>query len=706
MLKRRHLHNLAYQRKRLLARYNIDETDPAIIDEDVRATIVYDLKAQVKGFQMALKEKDIIQNEGLRAMEENLKRQMHTETEATAQRCESIISKYRAVAEDLTLRVATLEAELKIQKQRNKDNVEELSKHLQEDGAEELKQMFIDSTAPERLDSIVTSITNMSSPIIAAHAALRKRPTRKAPSLSPASEQKVAKNTPREVTKHTDKKTVETKQETHTVKKTVETEQETNEQTKDNAKDSLGDDMEKYLTRKIWKVYDPYMSGFISASKFKFMLEDFTHHTISTADCQNILNSLDKNNDGMIGKDELSVFIHDGILMNGDEREEYGNKSSLHKVIVEFFEGFDIECQAHATRSKEELELHNRMAAKAAERGAQHERELQKQLDEEKRAKELHDNMSQGAAERGAKHEKWLSQKLEEERNARLLHDATAKTAAEQGAQHEKALIHKMEEERNARLVHDATAKTAAAQGAQHEAALFQKMEKERNARLLHDAMSKTAAEHGAQHEAALLQKMEEEKKARQLHDAMARMAAEQGAQHEKTVFQKMEEERKAKQLQDAIAEEVADQGAEHEASAPVQQVEAAATLEHDQPQDSGKSDKRKTFKVGDRVRVVHAEWFGRYNGIVTSIHDGAYTVTFDDGDIKESLPLETVFPGENFTNGSTVLVQLEEWDEPFEGEIKKLIEDNGERFYNVFFPEDQTEEEVPEIAILNTVVR
>jgi Ca2+-binding EF-hand superfamily protein len=642
MLKRRHLHNLAYQRKRLLARYNIDETDPAIIDEDVRATIVYDLKAQVKGFQMALKEKDIIQNEGLRAMEENLKRQMHTETEATAQRCESIISKYRAVAEDLTLRVATLEAELKIQKQRNKDNVEELSKHLQEDGAEELKQMFIDSTAPERLDSIVTSITNMSSPIIAAHAALRKRPTRKAPSLSPASEQKVAKNTPREVTKHTDKKTVETKQETHTVKKTVETEQETNEQTKDNAKDSLGDDMEKYLTRKIWKVYDPYMSGFISASKFKFMLEDFTHHTISTADCQNILNSLDKNNDGMIGKDELSVFIHDGILMNGDEREEYGNKSSLHKVIVEFFEGFDIECQAHATRSKEELELHNRMAAKAAERGAQHERELQKQLDEEKRAKELHDNMSQGAAERGAKHEKWLSQKLEEERNARLLHDA----------------------------------------------------------------MSKTAAEHGAQHEAALLQKMEEEKKARQLHDAMARMAAEQGAQHEKTVFQKMEEERKAKQLQDAIAEEVADQGAEHEASAPVQQVEAAATLEHDQPQDSGKSDKRKTFKVGDRVRVVHAEWFGRYNGIVTSIHDGAYTVTFDDGDIKESLPLETVFPGENFTNGSTVLVQLEEWDEPFEGEIKKLIEDNGERFYNVFFPEDQTEEEVPEIAILNTVVR
>ena len=642
MLKRRHLHNLAYQRKRLLARYNIDETDPAIIDEDVRATIVYDLKAQVKGFQMALKEKDIIQNEGLRAMEENLKRQMHTETEATAQRCESIISKYRAVAEDLTLRVATLEAELKIQKQRNKDNVEELSKHLQEDGAEELKQMFIDSTAPERLDSIVTSITNMSSPIIAAHAALRKRPTRKAPSLSPASEQKVAKNTPREVTKHTDKKTVETKQETHTVKKTVETEQETNEQTKDNAKDSLGDDMEKYLTRKIWKVYDPYMSGFISASKFKFMLEDFTHHTISTADCQNILNSLDKNNDGMIGKDELSVFIHDGILMNGDEREEYGNKSSLHKVIVEFFEGFDIECQAHATRSKEELELHNRMAAKAAERGAQHERELQKQLDEEKRAKELHDNMSQGAAERGAKHEKWLSQKLEEERNARLLHDATAKTAAEQGAQHE----------------------------------------------------------------AALLQKMEEEKKARQLHDAMARMAAEQGAQHEKTVFQKMEEERKAKQLQDAIAEEVADQGAEHEASAPVQQVEAAATLEHDQPQDSGKSDKRKTFKVGDRVRVVHAEWFGRYNGIVTSIHDGAYTVTFDDGDIKESLPLETVFPGENFTNGSTVLVQLEEWDEPFEGEIKKLIEDNGERFYNVFFPEDQTEEEVPEIAILNTVVR
>ena len=642
MLKRRHLHNLAYQRKRLLARYNIDETDPAIIDEDVRATIVYDLKAQVKGFQMALKEKDIIQNEGLRAMEENLKRQMHTETEATAQRCESIISKYRAVAEDLTLRVATLEAELKIQKQRNKDNVEELSKHLQEDGAEELKQMFIDSTAPERLDSIVTSITNMSSPIIAAHAALRKRPTRKAPSLSPASEQKVAKNTPREVTKHTDKKTVETKQETHTVKKTVETEQETNEQTKDNAKDSLGDDMEKYLTRKIWKVYDPYMSGFISASKFKFMLEDFTHHTISTADCQNILNSLDKNNDGMIGKDELSVFIHDGILMNGDEREEYGNKSSLHKVIVEFFEGFDIECQAHATRSKEELELHNRMAAKAAERGAQHERELQKQLDEEKRAKELHDNMSQGAAERGAKHEKWLSQKLEEERNARLLHDA----------------------------------------------------------------MSKTAAEHGAQHEAALLQKMEEEKKARQLHDAMARMAAEQGAQHEKTVFQKMEEERKAKQLQDAIAEEVADQGAEHEASAPVQQVEAAATLEHDQPQDSGKSDKRKTFKVGDRVRVVHAEWFGRYNGIVTSIHDGAYTVTFDDGDIKESLPLETVFPGENFTNGSTVLVQLEEWDKPFEGEIKKLIEDNGERFYNVFFPEDQTEEEVPEIAILNTVVR
>ena len=63
-------------------------------------------------------------------------------------------------------------------------------------------------------------------------------------------------------------------------------------------------------------------------------------------------------------------------------------------------------------------------------------------------------------------------------------------------------------------------------------------------------------------------------------------------------------------------------------------------------------------------------------------------------------------FPGENFTNGSTVLVQLEEWDKPFEGEIKKLIEDNGERFYNVFFPEDQTEEEVPEIAILNTVVR
>ena len=130
MLNRRHLHNLAYQRRRLLARYGIVEVDQEIMQEDVRATIVHDLKSQVKGLREAMKDMEDRHATEIEILQSNMNRERQIEEEATVERCEKIISKYRTTANNLNRQIIELEQTLMSERKNMNLTVEQLTAHL------------------------------------------------------------------------------------------------------------------------------------------------------------------------------------------------------------------------------------------------------------------------------------------------------------------------------------------------------------------------------------------------------------------------------------------------------------------------------------------------------------------------------------------------------------------------------------------------
>ena len=91
----------------------------------------------------------------------------------------------------------------------------------------------------------------------------------------------------------------------------------------------------------IWYKYDADMSGGIDSEETKQMIEDITGGDVSSEQCEQFLNQINSGTDDTISREELTKFIHAGIHMNDEMREEYSTRGELHKTIVEFFVGID-----------------------------------------------------------------------------------------------------------------------------------------------------------------------------------------------------------------------------------------------------------------------------------------------------------------------------------------------------------------------------
>ena len=105
-------------------------------------------------------------------------------------------------------------------------------------------------------------------------------------------------------------------------------------------------------------------------------------------------------------------------------------------------------------------------------------------------------------------------------------------------------------------------------------------------------------------------------------------------------------------------------------------------------------------------MRVEHEEWVGRYAGTISEMSSDSCTVIFDDGDVKEALPFNTVFATEKFSKGDKVSVLMDDWYEPYEGEILSVAEQGDEETtYKIHFAADgTTEDAVVEHQVLTKV--
>ena len=68
-------------------------------------------------------------------------------------------------------------------------------------------------------------------------------------------------------------------------------------------------------------------------------MERFTGHTVEENEVQEFLQSIDEDNDALIQIDELNHFISRGITLSNEGRKDYSSRGSLHRTILEFFDG-------------------------------------------------------------------------------------------------------------------------------------------------------------------------------------------------------------------------------------------------------------------------------------------------------------------------------------------------------------------------------
>jgi len=97
-------------------------------------------------------------------------------------------------------------------------------------------------------------------------------------------------------------------------------------------------DVEKFLD-KIWKMYDHEESGSLNAKDIKMLLKDFTGRNVQEKMCNQFLQGIDSNGDSLIEKNEMKLFIEDGIELSKEDKQAYAARGGLHATIIEFFDG-------------------------------------------------------------------------------------------------------------------------------------------------------------------------------------------------------------------------------------------------------------------------------------------------------------------------------------------------------------------------------
>ena len=392
-LNRRHLHNLAHQRKRLLARYDAVDTDSKFVEEDVRAAVVYDLKAQIATLRSAIAEKEKLHLVELKSLEANLGRRFSVEMEATTRRCDEIIARYRKVADEATEKTAKLELDMSLERERNKRYNEELTRHMKElcvdssyfkhdahvDKSTGLKTRKVLVDRPKRVAPNIPSPPTVlngtyTKQYIANIAALEDEKTRSTSTKGASGNTELIRQTiqaaqvfhkgGRHEAKRSDDEYIEGKRNSPSIKaspspsalssprtwpsldnaamSTTQAQQETFEISCPSEIDVIDEHME-YFMHAMWEKFDSYDTGFLNAVKFKMMLETFTHQSVTKSDCESILKSIDQNGDALISRDELADFIMNGIVMNAQERANYRKSSKLHSMLSDFFEGINAE---------------------------------------------------------------------------------------------------------------------------------------------------------------------------------------------------------------------------------------------------------------------------------------------------------------------------------------------------------------------------
>lgn len=87
---------------------------------------------------------------------------------------------------------------------------------------------------------------------------------------------------------------------------------------------------------KLFKQYELDPQGNMNATTFKKLMIDVlgtSDGAPSEKEVQKFLNYMDKNNNGMIEKDELVAFIIDGSSASTDERKAFAERSPFHEKL-------------------------------------------------------------------------------------------------------------------------------------------------------------------------------------------------------------------------------------------------------------------------------------------------------------------------------------------------------------------------------------
>jgi Ca2+-binding EF-hand superfamily protein len=97
----------------------------------------------------------------------------------------------------------------------------------------------------------------------------------------------------------------------------------------------------------------------LSEEEVMKLITRFTGHEVSKEQCKKVVAHLDKDGNGTIDRNELLLFISNGSYLSEKQRDTYAQKSLLHKIIIDVFDGVDL-----ALREEKKAQKQARKAAR------------------------------------------------------------------------------------------------------------------------------------------------------------------------------------------------------------------------------------------------------------------------------------------------------------------------------------------------------
>ncbi len=93
----------------------------------------------------------------------------------------------------------------------------------------------------------------------------------------------------------------------------------------------------KLFVEKMWKTYALRDGEYLYPEEMNVMVRKLSQENVSKSKCEKIMDSIDKNKDRKLSRNELTQFISNGLLMASAQRKRWEAKSSTHKSISRFF---------------------------------------------------------------------------------------------------------------------------------------------------------------------------------------------------------------------------------------------------------------------------------------------------------------------------------------------------------------------------------